>query len=149
LYPLGTPKEKITESVENLVYKRVEEQTPDGKVMLKYDESSNTFLYWAEKPITYKYLEVVARKYVILFDCKELYVNMFRELWKAFHRKDQEKVGGPFAKFQSYNTLSHKVNNNKLVNEKANQYKYMGKQIEEPPVIAYKQITFSDFKKTL
>ncbi len=150
LYPLGTPKERISESVENLVYKRVEEVTPEGKVLLTYDEPSNTFFYWADKTIKYKYLEVVARKYVILFDCKEVYVNIFRELLKSLQKKEKEEhVVGPFATFQSYNTVTHKLNNNKLVNEKSNQYKYMGKKIEDLPVINYKQISFSEFKKTL
>jgi len=149
LYPLGTPKEKITESIENMVYKRVEEITPDGKVMLTYDENSNTFFYWSEKSIAYKYLEVVARKYVILFDCKDVYVNIFRELWKVLQKKKKDPIEGPFAKFQSYNTLTHKLNNNKIVNEKSNQYKYMGKKIQEVTVVPYKQISFQEFKNTL
>lgn len=149
LYPLGTPKEKITETVENIVYKRVEENTPDGKVLLTYDEPSSTFFYWAEKTITYKYLEVVARKYVILYECKEVYINIFRELWKVLQTKKKDPVEGPFVKFQSYNTLTHKLNNNKIVNERSNQYKYMGKKIQEVPVVTYKQISFKEFKNTL
>jgi hypothetical protein len=149
LYPLGTPKEKIIETVENLVYKRVEEITPDGKVILKYDEATTTFLYWSEKTIKYKYLEVAARKYVILFDCKDVYVNIFRELWKVLQKKEIEPVTGPFAKFQSYNTVTHKLNNKKIVNERSNQYKYMGKKIEEVPLVTYKQISFREFKNTL
>ena len=89
LYPLGTPKDKINESVENLMYKRVEETTPEGKVILTYDEPSNTFFYWSEKTIKYKYLEVLSRKYVILFDCKENYINIFRELLKSLQKKEK------------------------------------------------------------
>ncbi len=147
MYPLGTKKENVHESVENIVYKRVEETTPEGKVILSYDESSNIFLYWAEKTITYKYLEVVARKYVILYDCKEVYVNMFRELLKAMEKPEVVPQSGPFAAFKTYNTVAHKITNKKIVNEKANVYKYMGKQIEKKEENTYKPISFLDYKK--
>jgi hypothetical protein len=148
-YPLDTPKESIEESIDRLIQKEVEEMTPEGKVILSYDESSNTFLYWAQKPIAYKYLEVVARKYVIVYDCKELYVNMFKELFKAMHKEVKPEVktvtDSPFAVFKSYNRV-HKVNK-KIANETGNHYKHMGKEKVESLVPTYKPITFADYKK--
>jgi hypothetical protein len=148
-YPLDTAKESIEESIDHLMHKQVEETTPDGKVILSYDESSNTFLYWAHKPIAYKYLEVVARKYVILYDCKEVYVNMFKELLKAMQPevKPVQPTNSPFAVFKSYNTVHHKVVNKKIANEAGNHYKHMGKEKMEPIVPTYKAITFADYKK--
>jgi hypothetical protein len=148
-YPLDTPKETIVESVENLLNKRVEEVTPEGKVLLTYDEPSKTFFYWAEKPIAYRYLEVVSRKYVILYECKENYINMFRELLKAMQAKKEEEKDSPFAKFKSYNTVAHKLNNNKLVNETGNQYKHVGKQLETVVKKNVKPISFTDYKKII
>ena len=146
-YPLDTPKESIEESIDRLIEKEVEEMTPEGKVILSYDESSNTFLYWAQKPIAYKYLEVVARKYVIVYDCKEVYVNMVKELLKAMQSKPEVKTDtdSPFVVFKPYNRV-HKVNK-KIANETGNHYKHMGKEKVEPPVPTYKPITFADYKK--
>ena len=146
-YPLDT-KESIEESIDRLIHKEVEETTPEGKVILSYDESSNTFLYWAQKPIAYKYLEVVARKYVIVYDCKEVYVNMVKELLKAMQVKPevkQEVKDSPFVVFKSYNRV-HKVNK-KIANETGNHYKHMGKEKVDPIVPTYKPITFVDYKK--
>ena len=145
-YPLDT-KESVQESIDHLIQKEVEEMTPEGKVILSYDESSNTFLYWAQKPIAYKYLEVVARKYVIVYDCKEVYVNMVNELVKAMNTvKPEVKVtDSPFVVFKSYNRV-HKVNK-KIANETGNHYKHMGKEKVEPIVPTYKPITFADYKK--
>lgn len=147
-YPLDMPKESIEESIEHLLQKQVEETTPEGKVILSYDESSNTFLYWAHKPIAYKYLEVIARKYVIVYDCKELYVNMMTELTKAMKSTHKvHMVGSPFADFKPYNTVKHKVMNQKIANESANRYKHMGKDKIDTVGTTYKSITFADYKK--
>ena len=149
-YPLDTSKESIEETLDHRMHKQVEETTPEGKVILSYDESSNTFLYWAHKPIAYKYLEVLARKYVILYDCKELYVNMFTELIKAMQPEVKPMVqptNSPFAVFKSYNTVHHKVTNKKIANESGNHYKHMGKEKMEPIVSTYRSITFADYKK--
>jgi len=148
IYPLGTTKESIMETDENIQNKRVGEITPDGNVMLSYDKDCNTFLYWSKKKIAYKYLEVLARKYVILYDCKELYINMFRELWKSSVKVAPLPLMGPFATFKPYNTIAHKLDARRIVNESANQYKYMGEMviITSP---TFKDISYRDFKNKM
>ena len=139
-YPLNSEAE---ETEENKRMKRVEEVTPEGKVYMTYQEENNHFLYWADKAIQYKYLDVAARKYVIVYDCKQFYVNMFRELFnKKIPEKKEEK--GPFVVYKSYK----KVIDPRYVKEKTNQFKYLGKWVETTPV-TYKKIKFSDFKKSL
>lgn len=54
----------------------VMENTPQGNVLMKYDKEEEGFLYWCDNSnIKYKYLQVVARKYVIQSCCKEVYVG--------------------------------------------------------------------------
>jgi hypothetical protein len=139
-YPLNS---EAIETVENMNLKRVEEITPEGKIYMTYNEENNHFLYWSDKAIQYKYLDVVARKYVIVYDCKECYINMFREL---INKKMPEKkeVNGPFVIYKSYK----KVIDPRYVKEKTNQYKYLGKWVESV-TNTYKKINFSDFKKGL
>lgn len=139
-YPLNS---KAEETEENIKLKRVEETTPEGKLYMTYQEENNHFLYWADKAIQYKYLDVAARKYVIVYDCKEFYVNMFREL---INKKIPEKKAntGPFVVYKSYKRMIDP----RYVKEKANQFKYLGKWIEVTPP-TYKKISFSDFKKTV
>ena len=92
-YLLGNNKEYVEEfeKDENIRKGVVEEETPDGVVIMKYNNDVERFEYWADKSIKYKYLETVARKYVILFDCREKYINMFKELLESMNKLKEEK----------------------------------------------------------
>ena len=143
-YPLS---DVVEETEENKRYKRVEEVTPEGHVYMTYDEPSNTFFYWSEKAIAYKYLDVLARKFVIVYDCKEVYVNLFREIINsALKEKEEEKPkDGPYATFKSYKPKRMY----RPLKEKVNQYKHVGKWKEPEPVKEYKSSSYLDYKKQI
>jgi len=143
-YPLT---EQLEETEENKLYKRVEEVTPEGHVYLTYDEQSNTFFYWSKKSISYKYLDVVARKYVIVYDCKEVYVNLFKEIIKSSlkEKEEKEEKEGPYVKFKSYTPKK----NYRPLKERVNQYKYLGKWEIPKTVNPYKKSSYSDYKKQI
>jgi len=63
------------------------ESTPLGNVVMFYDCSRETFTYYSDSTIPYRYLEVVARRYVVTNKCKKLYIDMEKELKEA-----QEKI---------------------------------------------------------
>jgi hypothetical protein len=63
----------VQESDENYKKEQVEEQTPSGLVRMKYDEENKRFVYWSDTTIPTRYLDTVARKYVIVFDKREWY----------------------------------------------------------------------------
>jgi hypothetical protein len=100
------------------------EHTPQGNVLMHYNIKKNSFSYYSDHSIPYRYLEVVGRKFVKQFDCRPLYVDMEEELQMAEERwqkekekeeeekkkKEEQKEGGGvpekknvFAKFKSYN----------------------------------------------
>ena len=61
---------------EVLSKKIVIEMTPDGEVLMKYDFDRECFIYWSYvSTIRYVYLEVVARRFVTLYNCAGLYVQ--------------------------------------------------------------------------
>lgn len=132
-YLLGNNKNYILEfeNQENLDKGVVEEETPDGFVIMKYNEEDNRFDYWSDQCIKYKYLEVVARKYVILFDCKDKYINMFKELLNAIEEKKDKKTNDKdndndiFVSYKNYKKTDD--DNDKIVNTKSNNYKNIGK----------------------
>ena len=132
-YLLGNNKEYIKEfeKEENIDKGIVEEETPDGLVIMTHNDDVERFEYWSDKSIKYKYLEVVARKYVIIYDCKDKYVNMFKELLEAM---DKAKEGKKNKKENQINVFVNLKNykkkdddDEKIVNQKANIYKHMGK----------------------
>jgi hypothetical protein len=127
----------------------VEEITPEGKVRMKWE---NEFLYWSDRPMQYKYLETVARKYVIVYNCKENYINIFAELAKASIKPEVEvKQNTAFASFKSYNTIKKNLTTKRksIINERSNQYKWKGKisEFDKPVVHEVKPISFRDYKK--
>jgi len=151
-YLLGNNKEYVEEfeKEENISKGVVEEETPDGIVIMKYNNDIERFDYWADKSVKYKYLEVVARKYVILYDCRDKYINMFKELLDAIEKQkieEKKKVDNQvnvFAKLKNYK--KDDKDDEKIVNQKSNVYKHLG-NLKEYYVVKkeYKNIDFKDF----
>ena len=68
------------------------EKTPVGNVAMYFDHDAETFTYYSDNTIPYRFLEVIARKYVLTFKCIELYVDMDKELELIEKRKvDKEE----------------------------------------------------------
>jgi hypothetical protein len=62
----------------------VRETTPQGDVIMTYDADRAMFCYYCDKrSVQFKYLEPVARKYVVEHGCKRLYIDIRKEMAKA------------------------------------------------------------------
>lgn len=99
------------------------EKTPLGNVAMYYNVDRESFEYFSDNTIPYRFLEVIGRKYAITFYCRPLYIVMEEEL-KKYEKKLEEKLKeeklkeeelkkntniivakkNVFAKFKSYNT---------------------------------------------
>ena len=80
-----TQKKTAYEYMKNLFLLRFKtkfiiENTPLGNVNMCYNHEKESFEYYSDKTMPYRYLEPVARKYVCIFLCKDLYVDMEEEL---------------------------------------------------------------------
>lgn len=65
----------------------VRETTPQGDVIMTYDVERALFCYYCDKrTVQFKYLEPVARKYVVEHGCKRLYIDFRKEMSKANER---------------------------------------------------------------
>lgn len=119
----------INKRIEKLKNCYVIEKTPQGNVLMIYDKERESFKYYSDSTIPYRYLEVVGRKYVKMFNCRPLFVDMeeelklFEEKWTkeyelkkakeaeeklkaeeaAKNNKPIEQKKNVFAKFKSYN----------------------------------------------
>lgn len=108
------------EQLDGLKNTMVMESTPIGNVVMFYDNQTENFVYHSDVTIPYRYLEVVARKYVTTFKCKDVFVDMSEELKTAEEKKlkkqenislEREKSSNNaaeckkdvFAKFKTYN----------------------------------------------
>jgi hypothetical protein len=151
-------EEELTEEfVNDLSLNTVTETTPRGDVLMYYSSKLGSFVYHSRtKEIPYKYLETVARKYVIEYNCKKLYIDIRKEYEKGLNKynetKEKEEQAAKdakdgkvddtkennkkqvFANFKTYNRKGEVHNKQKdkiyILKEQANRYSYRGK-IEE------------------
>ena len=151
-------EEELTEDfVNNLCLNTVTETTPRGDVLMYYSSKLGSFVYHSRtKEIPYKYLETVARRYVIEYNCKKLYIDIRKEYEKGVNKykeikakedkaakdaKDgtvedvkENKKKQIFANLKTYNRKGEVHNKQKdkiyILKEQANRYSYRGK-IEE------------------
>jgi len=108
----------IDEQLKKFKKNYVIEHTPLGNVLMFYNHDKVAFEYYSDSTIPYRYLETVARKYVLTYNYRPLYIDMNEEL-KEYGKKLQEKEENDktkvsnsntntkskdvFAKFKSYN----------------------------------------------
>ena len=122
----------IKTRLDNLKNNFIFEKTPLGNVIMYYNNTRESFEYYSDNTIPYRFLETVSRKYVKTFNCKQIYFDMEFEL-SEFERKKKElndsklledklkselelkekgngleleKKRNVFAKFKGYNTES-------------------------------------------
>lgn len=115
------------------------EYTPKGRVIMHYNAENESFIYYCDtKDISYLYLETVARKYALMYDCKQLVVDIKKELKEATEGKELivntpkliDNKSDVFATFKNYNKKNGGPNNNNkkyVLRQKANRYSYKGK----------------------
>jgi hypothetical protein len=124
----------IKERLDGLKNNFILEKTPLGNVIMYYNNSRESFEYYSDNTIPYRFLETVGRKYVKTFNCKQIYFDMEFELRKQKEAQELkelkelkeleelkelklledslkgnvelEKKKNVFAKFKSYNTES-------------------------------------------
>jgi hypothetical protein len=84
-------KHVLDKKLEGFINNYVLESTPQGNVYMRYNSSKNSFEYFSNNTIPYRYLEPVGRKYVLTYFCKPLFIDIEEELKKAQQKKDQEE----------------------------------------------------------
>ena len=101
----------------------VRETTPQGDVIMTYDADRTLFCYYCDKrTVQFKYLEPVARKYVVEHGCKRLYINFREEMAKATNAANATNTkpnaaasaasATVFAQLKKYSKPNTQTNNN-------------------------------------
>lgn len=96
------------------------EKTPNGNVIMIYQKDRESFKYYSDYNIPYRYLEVVGRKYVKLFNCRPIFVDMEEEL-KLFEEKwDKEQEVKKVKEEEEKRKTEEAVKNNKPIEVRKN-----------------------------
>lgn len=142
----------------------VSEHTPDGYVIMRYNNKEEGFEYWCDNSsIKYSYLEVVSRKYVDKLLCKNLYKDRLKEEEKEELKEDEKEEeelkedekeeDDVFVKPKISKENNKKKELRKVSNVEGNKYIKKGK-INELKVFKYEQkkkepkkkMSFYDYK---
>lgn len=106
------------------------------KVILFYDHEKAAFCYYANSTIIYKYLNVVARKYVLDYECKQIY----KEMLPCTLKEEKTVTFGQFVPKVGKTTLEKEMN----------RFLYLGNLHEYKPALAEtNKITFSEYMKQI
>lgn len=123
----------VEQKLDNLMNCFVMETTPIGNVIMNYDKVTETFKYFSDFNVPYRYLEVIARKYVITFNCKPLFIDMeealknFEEKWEKYNHYVGEKTLNEINTHnnQTEQNIGNEENNKKNVFVKFKNYNNM------------------------
>jgi hypothetical protein len=146
------------EYVDSLKDVYIRDETPDGDVVMYYNNETATFDYYSNRSIQYKYLETVARLYVIKNNCGKLFVVMWDELKKGRDEMKKPKADVVVSPADSVNSLFATIKSYKpkkpafLITERSNTYRRSGTleehnlKINPPPVQKKIKMTFAEYK---
>jgi len=81
----------LKERLDNLKNCIVMEKTPIGNAVMFYNNSKSSFEYYSDSTLPYRYLEVVARKYILTYKCKQIFVDMEEEIKEAEKKLEEKK----------------------------------------------------------
>ena len=112
-------KKLLNERLDKLQNNFIIEPTPLGNVLMFYNNKKDTFQYYSDNEIPYRFLEVVGRKYALTFNCRFLYVDMEQEL-KNYEKKIEEKEKEMEKQRQKEEELKAQTNSLNSVSEKKN-----------------------------
>lgn len=143
----------------------VMDYTPYGNVIMNYDKEEEMFIYYCDKrEIPFKYLETVARKFVIHNKCHSIYVDIRDELrpkkmdveivdLKEGEQEDgvkNEKIKSVFATFKKKTgkkSVKNETSRKKVVfKENVNKYKWSGR-LNEYSILEPNHLQYARSKK--
>lgn len=84
-------KKWTEDDLDHLQNTYVIEKTPVGNVLMYWNNKKKSFTYYADATIPYRYLEVVSRKYVVMNNCREIYIIKREKEEKEEKDKKEEK----------------------------------------------------------
>jgi hypothetical protein len=110
----------IDRRLNKLINCYVIEKTPNGNVIMIYQKDKESFKYYSDYNIPYRYLEVVGRKYVKLFNCRPIFIDMEEELRLFEEKWDKEQEVKKMKEEEEKKKVEEAAKNNKPIEVRKN-----------------------------
>jgi len=121
MYEKAEKRELTKEYKDGLINGILIEKTPNnGNVIMKYDNNKESFIYYCDSTPSYKILENVVKRYVCKFNCKELFVDIEKDIIDIRKEKEKKEI------------ITNKVSSVKIEIDKENKYTKMEIDIKRP-----------------
>ena len=151
-FSLDDIKDTIVEPEDVSCNVYVSEHTPEGYVIMRYNNEEEGFEYWCDNTsIKYNYLEVVSRKYVDKLLCKNLYKDRMKKEEEL--EEKEEETDDIFVKPKISKDNNKRKEERKVSNVEGNKYIRKGKinelkifKIEKKKKEPKKKMSFYDYK---
>ena len=151
-FSLDDIKDTIVEPEDVSCNVYVSEHTPEGYVIMRYNNEEEGFEYWCDNTsIKYNYLEVVSRKYVDKLLCKNLYKDRMKKEEEL--EEKEEETDDIFVKPKISKENNKRKEERKVSNVEGNKYIRKGKinelkifKIEKKKKEPKKKMSFYDYK---
>ncbi len=78
---------KLNEFMNNYII----EYTPIGNVVMRFNNNKKSFEYYSNNSVPYRYLEPIGRKYVLTYNCKDIFIDMDEEVEKVNKLNETKK----------------------------------------------------------
>jgi hypothetical protein len=137
-------RELTKEELKLLQDKTISDTTPDGDVTMCYSYTMEAFWYFSEsKNVSFKYLDVLAQKYVIQYDCKSIYI--VREEIEV-DSSEQREVELDDDIMSDAVFITRKSSNVRRKVKKSNRFTYKGTKYQPETKFPSRGLTFAGFK---
>ena len=143
------------------------ENTPMGNIVLFYNHEQKRFEFYSDrKDVPYKFLNAAVQKYVKIYNCKKIYIDLDTELdlskqkyedllekKKTETDKLDDKKKDVFVAYKNYNMKTDTPNKKEdyLIKENINHFKWIGFLKDYPflksPEKKSDELSFQDFVK--
>lgn len=141
--------ELMPDEIEGLKHKSCVVDTPSAKVLMTYDDPY--FMYYAQNGsiLPYRFLDVVARKFVLDNNCVSLYKKLeIVELDEEIVLEQNNEAASVFV------VKKRPVKKQEIITKTMNKFKYGGQIADyasesKESKIEPKKLTFSDYKKMI
>ena len=110
----------IDQRLDKLKNSFIIENTPLGNVLMIFDKELETFKYYSDNTIPYRYLETVGRKYAKQFCCRPIFVDMEEELKISDVKWEKEKEDKIKKEEEDKIKKEEAIKNNITIEEKKN-----------------------------
>ena len=113
-----TVNKKLDKFTDNYIL----ESTPLGNIYMRYNNSKGSFEYFSNNTIPYRYLEPVGRKYVMIYWCKPIFIDLQEELKRAEIKYDDEMKKRDVEEKRRQEDIKNNPNNLKSVMARMKSY---------------------------